>query len=125
MQTIDCPQKDGVCVVPDPAVVAINGELSLMRHSALIRLFPEASSQPLEWHVLEDRISYVDLLDGVTESLRWQGLAELDDAGIYIGYGRSLQDAPRERIDPVRRLESSLAHDGVIVTCSCGHSWTV
>jgi hypothetical protein len=121
MRTIPCPAGDGNCVVPDPAVVVLGGQLSLVRTSGLERLFPDPleARQPAHF---EGDLRYDVVVGHLTETLRWEAL---NDVSEVIGLDPYSYSPPEESLDFIRSLEDSLGtREGVIITCSCGHTWT-
>lgn len=128
MRTFNCPGNDhGICVIPDPAVVSIDGSLSLVRQSAVERLFPESfaeyAREPERWTpaLRLPELPYARLIDSVAEDLRSQSLRELEANGVA-SFGL-LDEVRADRLSFARDVAASLDRDGIIATCSCGHTW--
>jgi hypothetical protein len=121
MRTIPCPAGDGNCVIPDPAVVVLRGQLSLVRTSALEALFPHPfeERQPARF---EGDPRYDVVVGHLTQRLRWEAL---NDVSEVMGLDPYSYGPPEESLDFIRALEDSLGtQEGVIITCTCGHTWT-
>ncbi|WP_323099134.1 hypothetical protein [Intrasporangium sp. YIM S08009] len=116
MAQTDCPAGDnGVCSYPDRVLLVTDGQLSVVTASvaeASLRGFEPRFVDELEWMSGE---RYDEVIDLVLDSLRAQ--SPRDNPFRSIGSAADLQDQ-------VREIESHVpANSGVIVTCSCGHTW--
>jgi hypothetical protein len=116
MAQTDCPAGDnGVCSYPDRVLLVTDGQLSVVTASVAevsLRGFEPTFVDELEWMSGE---RYEEVVDLVLDSLRAQ--SPRDNPLSYI---RSAADLGAE----VREIESRVpVNSGVIVTCSCGHTW--
>jgi hypothetical protein len=112
MTNLDCPRGDGTCTMPEAAVVAVDGQLSLVRRRVAERMFPEVeireeldtSRLPIE--------SYERLVENLSRGLLGLAVSE------------PLYQLVEADLEAVRQVEATLTRaNGVIVTCSCGHIW--
>jgi hypothetical protein len=103
MTTVNCPQGDGLCQIPDPALVVSNGTISLVRAPLLEQIFPEGL------HL--DNSNARELPDTEAEQFF---VAVRSPSYIHAGDIDISERITREFFS-VRR--------GIIVTCSCSHTW--
>jgi hypothetical protein len=120
MTSVPCPQRDGgLCDVPNPAVLVADGEFSLIRSKALLRLYPNIESRTPREVQLEEPISY--------DALVWSVASNLTPAVAIAGAGEAedydRQSAAAHILDVVASAVGS--SNGILVNCSCGHIWTV
>ncbi len=105
---------NGICSYPDRVLVVTGGRLSVISGDIAEYAFEgqePTSVQELGWMSGE---GYEEVVDLVLDSLRAQ--SPRDSA-----QGQFAGEALREQVSAVEsRLEVA---NGVIVTCSCGHTW--
>jgi hypothetical protein len=120
MTSVPCPQQDGgLCNVPDPAVLITDGEFSLIRSKALLRLYPSIESRIPQEVYLGERIHYQEIIQSVAKILT----PEVATAG----YGEVEDYESRSAATRILETVSTAvgSHDGILVNCSCGHIFTV
>jgi hypothetical protein len=111
-----CPTGDnGICSYPDRVLLVTGGRISVVS-AAVAEISLEGleptSVEELEWLAGE---RYDEVVDLVLDSLRAQ--SPRDSSPTDVGTARDL-------LDQVSLIESRVPiNSGVIVTCSCGHTW--
>lgn len=119
MASVPCPQKDnGICNIPDPAVVISHGEFSLIRAKTVRRLYPDLNLRVAHRVHLASTINYNELVLHVAKSLTPQtaiaGETDFDEVESY------------ESAHLLETVSAAVgSRNGVIVNCSCGHVFTV
>jgi hypothetical protein len=101
MQSIPCPQGDGTCTIPDPAVVASDGQIKLLRLEEVERLLPGAEIDVGRLRPLRIGQSAAELT----------ALADRDDDEA-LGAAREILDA-------------AAGKSVVIVHCTCSHVYVL
>jgi gluconate kinase len=101
MQSVPCPQGDGTCTIPDPAVVASDGQITLVRLSEVEQLLSSSQIDADRLHPLSTEHSLPDLMT----------LANRDDYDAI--------DAARDI------LAATQSNRVVIVHCTCGHLYVL
>lgn len=119
MTSVPCPQNDGgLCNVPDPAVLISDGEFSLIRAKAVLRLYPDIESRTPRQVELQESIHYAELVQSVAKVLT--------PAPAVAGFGEAedyQQQLATRTLDAVASAVGST--NGILVNCSCGHLFTV
>src|SRR5207247_4051457 len=100
-KSVPCPQGDGTCTVPDPAVVVTDGQLAVVGGDEVERMFPAIDLDTNQLRPLPVEQSHDDLLR----------LAEVGD-----------ERATGAANEILRAIPGS---SGVIVHCTCGHLYVL
>lgn len=118
MTNIKCPQGDGVCTYPDSTLIAVGNQLSVVSGSAVPQIFPRLSFDVAkETRVLDDEGGYDSVVNLVLSAFR---VSESESVVVQNVMGAE------EATTRVNIIESQLPlSTGVIVTCSCGHTWAI
>ncbi|MDQ6948675.1 MAG: hypothetical protein M3256_21060 [Actinomycetota bacterium] len=134
-QTVNCPLGDGICTIPDPSIVAIASQFSLVSAEALRRLLPETAHKDRLEIVQELDVDYPQLVEHLTSALNYRAQSQSRPlASVAAGPGDDDDDLPeegyiaREGFDQTAILSLAVRgggrlSDGVVVTCSCAHTW--
>lgn len=104
MQTVPCPQGDGTCTIPDPAVVAVDGRLTILPRVDVVRMLSERQIDQIDADALR-------LLPSSHSAEELTTLAR--------GQGEQALGVAREV------LRGTASTSSVIVHCTCGHLYVL
>jgi hypothetical protein len=122
MDTVPCRMNDGVCTIPEHALVVRQGELAVRTRAEVVREFPGLDLKARKLRPFEFDGTHDDLLEGARRLEQTDADASSDDSDESGGGITLMEPAVHEAV--AAAIADAGLTNALIVLCSpCGHQW--